>query len=116
VRNHKFFEGKLLYFFLLYIGKGFDWEGLTTREAPIIPDNHIDLTDCDPNIHPFKDLGKKRKSGSVNTSGRKKVFNMIRIELLQKLTLAKAQVPLWYISSFKKVVIGFRQKTFNNKK
>jgi len=95
VRNHKFFESKGKSMSIVLFLLDFDWEGLTIREAPIIPDNQIDLTDCDPNIHPFKGLEKKKKSGVMSNNGRKKVFNMIRIELLQKLTLAKAQVPLW---------------------
>jgi len=85
IKNHKFFEN-------------FDWEGVTEREAPIIPDCKIDLAGPvdGPQKHPFSDSEDRRKNKpSVTNSqaGRRKFFNMIRIELLQKMTLARLQLP-----------------------
>jgi len=76
----------------------FDWEGLTEREAPIIPDCRIDLSGPweGPQKHPFHDSEDRRKgkpSVTNSQAGRRKFFNMIRIELLQKMTLAKLQLP-----------------------
>jgi len=74
---------------------GFDWDNLTKNQAPIIPDCKLDMTDYgqfDGKNNPFGD-SEGRKKNKLESTSRKKFFNMTRIELLQKMTLDKIQQP-----------------------
>jgi len=82
IKKHKFFEG-------------FDWDNLTVSIAPIIPECKLDMNDYgqfDGKNHPFSD-SEGRKKVRLDSASKKKFFNMTRIELLQKMTLAKVQTP-----------------------
>ncbi len=96
IKKHHFFEG----IFPNFLSKtssliGFDWDTVTVSQAPIIPDCKLDMTDYgqfDGKNHPFSD-SEARKKNKLDSTAKKKFFNMTRIELLQKMTLAKIQQP-----------------------
>ena len=81
------------FFPFIYHYIDFDWEGVTSRPAPIIPDCQIDLRSVGLENNPFNDSEYKKKRGSFTSTGRKKFFNMTRTELLHKITLQKVQTP-----------------------